>query len=215
MHLSDGIVTWQVLAGGTALAAAGLAAGIRELKPERIPRVAVLSSAFFVGSLIHIPVGVSSAHLILNGLCGLLLGWAAFPSIFVALTFQVLLFQYGGVTVLGLNTFVMAFPAVVVWMFFRRAVAGGSRTLALAGAFFAGFLSVVLSAVILAAFLSLSGEQFREAAVVAIAWHIPVMLAEGLICALCVGFLRKVKPEMLGVTAPSSREALPEMEMGR
>ena len=46
-------------------------------------------------------------HLILNGLLGMLLGWAAFPSIFVALMLQAILFQYGGITVLGVNTFNM------------------------------------------------------------------------------------------------------------
>lgn len=199
MHLSDGILTTPVLAGGTALAVAGLAAGLRNLKPENIPRVAVLTSAFFIGSLVHVPVGVANAHLVLNGIVGLLLGWAAFPSIFVALTFQALLFQFGGITVLGLNTFIMALPAVLVWMVFSRVVAGPSRNIALVAGFLAGFLAVGLSAVILAAFLTLSGEQFREAAAVAFAWHIPVMVAEGFISALCVGFLREVKPEMVGL----------------
>lgn len=199
MHLSEGIVTAPVLLGGTALAGAGLTAGLRKLKPENMPRVAVLSSVFFVGSLVHVPVGVVNAHLVLNGISGLLLGWAAFPSIFVALTFQALLFQFGGITVLGLNTLIMALPAVIVWIAFSRVVAGRSRNFALAGGFLAGFLAVGLSAVILAAFLSLSGEQFREAAVAAVGWHIPVMLTEGFISALCVGFLREVKPEMLGV----------------
>jgi cobalt/nickel transport system permease protein len=38
-----------------------------------------------VASLIHVPIGPSNAHLILNGLVGLLLGWGAFPAILVAL----------------------------------------------------------------------------------------------------------------------------------
>jgi len=199
MHISDGVVTAPVLAAGTAMAAAGLAVGLKSLKPESVPRVAVLSSAFFVASLIHIPVGVVSAHLILNGLCGLLLGWAAFPSIFVALTFQTLLFQFGGISVLGINTVIMALPAVIVWIVFRKIVAGRSKNLALTAGFLAGFLGVGMSAAILACFLFLSGEQFLEAAEMALAWHIPIMVTEGIISALCVGFLRMVKPEMLGV----------------
>ena len=62
--------------------------------------VAILAAHFFVGSLIHVPVGPSSVHVVLNGLLGMLLGWAAFPSIFVALMLQAILFQYGGITVL-------------------------------------------------------------------------------------------------------------------
>ena len=144
MHLSEGIVTATVLAGGTTAAAAGLVVGLKQLKPERIPRVAVLSSAFFVASLIHIPMGPVSVHLVLNGINGLVLGWAAFPSIFVALTFQMLLFQFGGITVLGLNTLIMAFPAVIVQMGFGRIVRGRSNNLALVGGFLAGSLSVLM-----------------------------------------------------------------------
>jgi cobalt/nickel transport system permease protein len=197
MHLSEGIVTASVLASGTGAAAVGLGIGLKRLKPERIPRVAVLSSAFFVGSLVHIPLGPVSAHLVLNGLNGLILGWTAFPSIFVALTFQTLLFQFGGITVLGLNTLIMSLPAVVVWYLFGAMVGGRSRTRAMMGGFLTGVLAVGLSAVLIAVSLSLSGEQFREAAAVALAAHAPVMVAEGLFTALCVGFLRRVKPEML------------------
>jgi cobalt/nickel transport system permease protein len=62
---------------------------------------------------IHVPVGVGSVHLILNGLIGLLLGWLAFPVIFVALILQALLFSFGGFAVLGANTLLLAAPAVL------------------------------------------------------------------------------------------------------
>jgi len=75
---------------------------------------------FFVASLIHIPIGPSSAHLVLNGLVGVLLGWAAFPSIFVGLVLQALVFQFGGLTTLGVNTFAMAMPGVVVYFAFKN-----------------------------------------------------------------------------------------------
>ena len=54
----------------------------------------------------------SSAHLILNGLLGVVLGWAAFPVIFVALLLQAVLFQFGGFTVLGVNTATMGLGAL-------------------------------------------------------------------------------------------------------
>jgi len=197
MHLSDGIVTWPVLAGGTTAAVAGLAVGLNRLKPERVPRVAVLSSTFFVASLIHVPVGVASVHLILNGINGLLLGWAAFPSIFIALTLQMLLFQFGGITVLGLNTFIMAFPGVVAGLLFGWMVRSRSPNMVMIGGFFIGSLSVFLSGALLALALDLSGEQFFEAAMVVLAAHFPIMLLEGVFTSVCVGFLKKVKPEML------------------
>ena len=75
--------------------------------------VVILFLAFFVGSFVHVPIGLSSAHLILNGLLGAILGWAAFPAILTALLLQAVLFQFGGITVLGVNTFNVAGPAVL------------------------------------------------------------------------------------------------------
>ena len=84
--------------------------------------VAVLVSAFFVSSLIHVPVGDSSAPLLLSGLTGLVLGWEAFPSLFAALLLQYVFFGFGGVATLGVNTLDMALPAVVCGMLFADPV---------------------------------------------------------------------------------------------
>jgi len=206
MHISEGILTAPVLAGGAVLAGAGLVMGLRELKPERVPQVAVLSSAFFVGSLIHIPFGPVSIHLILNSINGLILGWAAFPSILVALVLQALLFQYGGITVLGVNTVIMALPAVTTYYLFRRAVRAESSAGAWLGGFAAGFTAVAFGAILIAISLILSGEGFREPAAVAFAFHLPLMITEGIITGFCITFLRKVKPEILGISAGIIRE---------
>ena len=94
MHISEGVLSAPVLITGAVLSAAGIAIGLRKMSYDKIPEVAVLSSAFFVASLIHVPIGPSSVHLVLNGLLGILLGWMAFPSILVALSLQALLFQF-------------------------------------------------------------------------------------------------------------------------
>ena len=112
MHISEGVLSPTVLGLGAALAAAGVAVGLRKVDDEHLMSVAMLAATFFVGSLVHVPVGPGSAHLILNGLLGLFLGWAAFPAILAALTLQAVLFQYGGITTLGVNTFTMALPAI-------------------------------------------------------------------------------------------------------
>ncbi|NOY87139.1 MAG: cobalt transporter CbiM [Deltaproteobacteria bacterium] len=206
MHISEGVLSPQLLAGGAVLASAGLAIGMRQLKAEKIPQVAVLSSAFFVGSLIHVPAGPVSVHLVLNGINGLILGWAAFPSIFVALTLQALLFQFGGLTVLGVNTVVMAFPAVLSYYVFGRLVRRGSKLTAWAGGFGAGFVSVAVGACLVGLSLALTGKNFYQAAMVAVAAHIPVMIIEGIITGFCVTFLRRVRPEILGIKAESREE---------
>ena len=67
MHIVDGALTAPILATGAAAAVAGVAVGLRKLDYDRMPQVAVLSAAFFVASYIHLPVGFTSVHLILNG----------------------------------------------------------------------------------------------------------------------------------------------------
>ena len=88
MHISEGVLSGPVLVAGAAVAMAGAAAGLKKLELDRVAQAGMLSAAFFVASLIHVPVGPSSIHLILNGIVGLLLGWAAFPAILTALLLQ-------------------------------------------------------------------------------------------------------------------------------
>ena len=196
MHISEGVLSGPVLLSGGALAAAGTAIGLKKLDYDRIAQAGILSAAFFVASLIHVPVGPANAHLILNGLVGLLLGWAAFPAILVALVLQAMLFQFGGITALGVNTIIMALPAVLCY-FICSPFLHKKSSLALAAAFACGFLSVALSALILGLALVFTAENFFEVSAIVIAAHIPVMIIEGLVTAMCVAFLKKVQPNML------------------
>jgi len=152
--------------------------------------------AFFVASLVHVPLGPASIHLIMNGVVGLLLGWAAFPALLVALLLQGVFFQFGGLTTLGVNTLIMAVPAIVCYYLFAPLVRRGG-TVALAGAFGCGFLAVLLGGVIVAAALMFTEENFLEVAVLVLTAHIPVMIIEGIVTAFCVAFLKKVQPAML------------------
>ena len=200
MHIAEGGLSPAVLGGGAVLALAGTAQGLRRLEYDRLVAVGILSAAFFVASLIHVPVGLASAHLVLNGLVGVLLGWAAFPSILVALLLQALLFQFGGITVLGVNTFTMGFAAVASWYVFRAVCRlcpgmGGVR----AGAFLGGALGVALAAVLTALALAFTDEGFWLAAQLLLLAHLPVMLAEGLITMFTVSFIMRVRPELLGM----------------
>ncbi len=196
MHISEGVLSGPVIISGIVLAAAGTAIGLKKLNYDRIPRAAILSASFFVASLIHVPIGPSSVHLILNGIVGLILGWGAFPVILVALTLQAVLFQFGGITTLGVNTLIMALPAVVCYYLFRRLVGKGPR-LALPAAFLCGSLSVFLGAVMVGLALTFTEENFLKVSYLVVTAHLPVMVIEGIITTFCVAFLKKVQPEML------------------
>lgn len=206
MHISEGVLSAPVLGMGAAVALAGLAIGLRGLNEKNIVMCGVMSAAFFVASLIHVPIGIASAHLLLTGLCGILLGWAAFPAIFTALLLQALLFQYGGVTTLGVNTATMGGAAVGAWYIFRIMLRILPCRWGLpAAAFCGGFCGVLISAILTASALAFTTEGFRAAAAALFLAHLPVMAAEGLISMLTVAFIARVKPGMLG--SPCSRAA--------
>ena len=196
MHISEGVLSGPVLLSGAVLTAVGTSIGLKKLDYDQIARAGILSAAFFVASLIHIPIGPSNAHLILNGLVGLLLGWAAFPAILVALALQGAFFQFGGITTLGVNTLIMALPAVICYGIFGRLVRKSSKMGSVA-AFSCGFLSVLVSGILVSAALIFTEENFLAMCGIIVAGHVPVMIIEGIITAVCVAFLRKVQPEML------------------
>jgi cobalt/nickel transport system permease protein len=198
MHISEGVLSAPVLVAGALLTAGGTALGLKKMEYEKIPEVAVLSSAFFVASLIHVPIGPSSVHLILNGLVGIILGWMAFPSILVALALQALLFQFGGFTSLGANTFNMAAPAVIAYYLFNFLIRKANHLISMLAGLGAGMIGVGLGALFVAIALVTTGESFMNAAKILVVAHLPVMVIEGIITSFCVVFLKKVKPEILG-----------------
>lgn len=196
-HIPDGVLSAPVLIGG-ALAAAGLlAVALRRLDYEQLPQAAVLSAAFFVASLISVPIGPSSVHLLLNGLMGLLLGWSALPALFVALLLQAVFFGFGGFAVLGVNTLNLALPALACALLLRPLPAGcgGPRVFWIGAA--AGGLGVLLTAGLLAASLAASGRALIPAAQVLVLTYLPLALVEALITGTVLAFLQRVEPELL------------------
>ena len=198
-HIPDGVLSAPVLVAGAAVSLAGCATGLRRLDNERIPQVAVLSAVFFVASLVHFPVGPSSVHLILNGLTGIVLGWAAFPAILVALLLQAVLFGFGGLVVLGVNVMNMAVPAVICrWLFLVIASDGSNRRRVQWAAGIAGGVGVLMTAVLVAVVLALSGKEFFDAAKLVVMAHLPVAAIEAVFSTAVVSLLARVKPAFLG-----------------
>lgn len=196
MHISEGILSGPVLGVGVAVAAIGTAVGLKTLDYEKIARAGVLSAAFFVTSLVQIPVGPANVHLVMNGLVGLFLGWGAFPVILTALILQALFFQYGGITTLGVNTVIMAVPAVTV-RYLLGPLVGKKTLIGKLAAFLCGFMAVLIGTVLIATALVVTGDAFLEISAILVTAHIPVMVTEGCVTLFAVLFLKKVQPSLL------------------
>ena len=195
MHISEGVLSAPVLIGGGALTAAGTIIGLKKLDFDQIMGAAMLTATFFVASLIHVPIGPASIHLVLNGLLGVLLGWGRFPAILTGLLMQAVFFQYGGLTVLGVNALNMALPALLCF-YLVRPLLNKPATRPAAG-FIGGAGTILLSAVCMALSLAFTDIGFLTTAKVTILVNIPIMVIEGIITMFVVSFIARVHPELL------------------
>jgi len=185
-----------MVAGGVATAA-GVAVALRYLHEDRIPQAALLAAALFVASLVSVPLGPTAVHLLLNGLMGLILGWAAAPAVLVALVMQAAFFGFGGLLALGVNAFNIGFPALLCAWLLRPWLARVGRRGAVGLGLAAGALGVGVTGGLVALSLALSGDAFIPAAKVIAATYVPLMAVEAAVTATVVGFLRQVAPELL------------------
>lgn len=197
VHIPDGVLSAPLLTAGAVLAASALAISLRRLDYDRIPQAAVLAATFFVASLISVPVGPSSVHLLLNGLMGLILGWAAVPAIIVALFLQAVFFGFGGLLVLGVNSVNMALPALLCAALIGPALQRArGRTVWLLGAA-AGALAVATTGALVSLSLALSTTAFEPVAKVVLITYLPLLLVEAAVTGAAVAFLHRVAPELL------------------
>jgi len=208
MHISDGVLSLPIVAAGWIITVALLAItlwwGERDKNiAEEIPKLSIMTGAFFVASLIHVSVGPTSVHLILNGLLGVVLGVLSYPAMFIGLTLQALLFQHGGLTVLGVNTMIMGIPGLISYAVFKT---GYKRNISLTalGAL-CGALATVLAVILLAVVLVTTGEEFIAVAKLAAVAHVPIMIVEAIVTGFVVAYLAKVKPELLPVDIGDKR----------
>jgi cobalt/nickel transport system permease protein len=188
MHISEGVLSPPVLAAGWALAAGGLAAGLKKTPVEKLPKTALVSAALFLASLARVPLGPSSIHLTLLGIAGIMLGWSALPALFIALFLQGLLFQFGGLLSLGVNTVAMGGAALAGGFVFRAA----PEKLKLPAAFAGGFAAVIAGTLVVVAALSLSHRDLQATAALLFAANLPLAAVEGVISLFIVAFLSKM-----------------------
>lgn len=210
MHIPDGFVPIAVSATGYVATGALTWVSLHKINQDpdmraQIPKASLLTAAFFVSSLIHIPIPPTSVHLLLSGLLGVLLGWFAFPAVLIGLLFQAIMFQHGGLTTLGINALILGGPALLANLIFsasqRRAnppawwdsvfafVAGGVGV----GLAVLLFYTIMISAI--PAELNVVAE--RAAITTLSLAHAPLVLVEGLITAMLVRYLKRVRPELL------------------
>ena len=196
-HIPDGVLSVPVLVAGWGIAAAGMAVATRRLDETTIPRTAILSAVFFVASLVAVPVGPSSVHLLLAALMGLMIGILTIPAVMMGLLLQAVLFGFGGLTTLGINTVNIALPGVLLGLAFAPLVDRAAPVKAGVLAGIAAALAVALTGGAVALSLALSASDYVPSAKIILVTYLPLMAGEGLITGFAIVFLKRVRPEML------------------
>ena len=206
MHLSEGVLHAPVLLANAVLAAGGVAIGLRKLEQERLPLTALFAAAFFVAGTIHVPVGIGSVHLILNGMAGLFLGWTVFPAFLIALLLQVLFFSFGGFAVLGVNLCIMAIPAIIAHYLWRARL---RPQMSLKDRLFVGIGAGVVGVGGAAALASLElmldgGKSYTDLVWLLLASHLPVFVLDSVISVGVISLLCKMYPDALNPSVLAS-----------
>jgi len=207
MHIPDGflsvavsLILWvvSVIVVGYALRRVNADLGERQ-----VPLMGVLAAAIFAGQMLNFSVtGGTSGHLMGAAIATILLGpWAAILVMTCVVGVQALIFQDGGLLVLGANIFNMGIVGVVVAYFTYRTVRSlaGSRSWSLfAGGFAAGWFSIFVASLACALQLALSGTSPANISVPAMAGvHALIGIGEGLITAGAQALVYTARRELL------------------
>lgn len=159
----------------------------------------MMTSTFFVASLLSFPIAGTAVHLSLIGLCGIVLGRAAFPSILVGVALQFALFGHGGASTIGLNATSMGSGALVAAALYH------SGTPSTARAVVAAVLGTLTAIAIFGAAMLSAGHALRAVAYASILVHLPVIAIEAVVTAAAVRFLLRVQPELVGLSPAVAR----------
>lgn len=195
MHIADGVLTPEITAVITAVSAIAFYRAIRTIKEEEIPLTAVASAMFFIASFIHVPFGVTQIHLILLGVIGIFLGFSSFIAILIALILQALLLGYGGVVSIGVNLFIMAAPALIVYYINKNEMF--LKINEKIRFFLIGFLGAFFATLFLVAILYFSKEHYEWAAYSIFGVNIFTMIIEGMVSMFLLMFIKKTYPKIL------------------
>jgi cobalt/nickel transport system permease protein len=187
-HIPEGILNGQLVATGFALSGALSVISGSRLRFYNIPKISLVTAAVFCASLIHFPLLGTSVHFTFVGLAGILLGPVSFLSVLTAVLFQGLLFQHGGLSALGVNAFNLGMAALAGhYIFSLRRLLPATRRLTVALAFAAGFGAALVTVVLLAGTLVLTGFPMAMVGTFFLVYS-PVVFGEGLV----TGFLAAV-----------------------
>lgn len=214
LHIPDGFVSLPVALVTWLLAALILRQSARRAEArfdERlVPLAGILAAFIFAAQMINFPVaGGTSGHLVGATLAAIVLGpWLGILVMTAVIALQALLFQDGGLLVMGANILVMGVaPTLIGYGLYRGAVTRRATTRrALAGA--AAWFSIMAAAFLTALLLGFSGtSSFRVVVPAMLGIHALIGAGEALITVAALAFLERARPQLLAESVAGSGRA--------
>jgi cobalt/nickel transport system permease protein len=204
LHIPDGFLSLPVALFFWVVAIGIIALAVRrtqgELGERHIPLMGMMAAFIFAAQMINFPVaGGTSGHLLGGALAAITLGpWAAMIVMTSVIGVQALLFQDGGLVVMGANIFNMGLMTALIGYGLYRGVAGTRRSIQLPVAGLAAWLSVMAGALATALQLWLSGTAILRVVVPAmLGVHALIGLGEALITVAALAFISRVRPDLV------------------
>ena len=217
MHVPDGFINAQVSVATGVISLGTLWAYIRNAKnlvaDKLIALTGMMSALIFVLQMINFPIAAgTSGHLLGGALAVIVLG----PSlgiicISIVVVIQSLLFADGGLSALGVNVLNMAIiTSLTGWLTitFWKKLFGDSQFTLISGSVIAGLLSVVFSSIAFVMEYAIGGTvsvPLGSVLIAMISTHLFIGLGEGVITALIISLLLRVRSDLVYANTKKNR----------
>ena len=209
LHIPDGFLNLTVAIVFWILAVIFIGVAVRKTRGQfgerQIPLMGVMAAFIFAAQMINFPVaGGTSGHLLGGALAAIVLGpWAGMLVMTTVIGVQALIFQDGGLVVMGANIFNMGLLTALIGYGFYRGSQGRSRQVRLTIAGVAAWLSVVAGALLTAFQLWLSGtSSLRVVFPAMLGVHVIIGIGEALITVAALAFIWQTRPDLLAEKEP-------------
>ena len=211
LHIPDGflsftvsVICWLITTITLSLA---ISRSNKSLGERQIPLMGIMAAFIFAAQMINFPVaGGTSGHLLGGTLAAITLGpWAGMLVMTAVIAVQALLFQDGGLLVMGANILNMGLITVAIGYGLYRGVPAKNRTLKLTVAGIAAWLSVMAGALFTSLQLWLSGTSQLQIVIPAmLGVHALIGVGEALITVAALTFILQTQPDLLGESSASA-----------
>jgi len=206
LHIPDGflsitvsLVFWLIT---IILVALAVSKTNQSLGEKQIPMMGVMAAFIFAAQMLNFPIaGGTSGHFLGGALASIVLGpWAGILVMTAVVGVQALLFQDGGLLVMGANIFNMGILTAIIGFGLYRLVVGRKKTLRLAFAGAGAWISTMAAALFTALQLWLSGTTRLEIVVPAmLGVHVLIGLGEAVITMSAIAYIERIRPDLLGI----------------